>query len=148
MTMSLFSHNVRAGVTLLELVIALSLIGVLTATAIPRARSRLDAIQVRAAANDVSAIYASARRLALSQATRATVAIDVSSGTLYLIANGDTLRTRPLASLHGVTLWASRAASVYAPTGAAIGGSNLTLVVARGVAAETLWVSRLGRVRR
>jgi len=36
----------------------------------------------------------------------------------------------------------------YAPNGLGYGASNLTLVLRRGERAETLVVSRLGRVRR
>jgi len=36
----------------------------------------------------------------------------------------------------------------YAPNGLGYGASNLTVVLRRGSAAETIFVSRLGRVRR
>jgi hypothetical protein len=48
---------------------------------------------------------------------------------------------------HGVTLRASRDTLTFAPTGLGHGASNTTIVVSRGRRADTLVVSRLGRVR-
>ena len=61
----------------------------------------------------------------------------------------DTLLIRPLSAVHpGVTLEASRDSIAYAASGLGWGAANSTVVARHGVAAETVWVSRLGRVRR
>ena len=59
-----------------------------------------------------------------------------------------TISHRRLGSSHGVSLSSSRDSMAYAPNGLGHGASNLTVVLRRGSAAETLFVSRLGRVRR
>lgn len=135
------------GTTLLELLVALALIGILTTSALPHIRTILDAIDTRAATNDADALYATARRLALSLGVRVSVAITPSSSTLFLIIGTDTITTRPEHTLHGVTTSASRTLTTYSPTGAALGASNLTLTFTKGSATDTLFISRLGRVR-
>ena len=53
-----------------------------------------------------------------------------------------------LGSSHGVMLSASRDSMAYAPNGLGYGAANLTIILRRGESAETIFVSRLGRVRR
>jgi hypothetical protein len=50
-------------------------------------------------------------------------------------------------ALYGVRLEPSRDSMAYAPSGLGWGGANLRVVVRRGAAADTVVVSRLGRVR-
>ena len=52
-----------------------------------------------------------------------------------------------LGHAHGVTLASSRDSLAFDVRGLGYGAANLTLVARRGRAAETLVVSRLGRVR-
>ena len=53
-----------------------------------------------------------------------------------------------LRDLFGVTLASSRDSLAYSATGLGYGVTNASLVVRRGLAAETVSVSRTGRVRR
>jgi hypothetical protein len=48
---------------------------------------------------------------------------------------------------HGVTLESTRTSITYSQTGIGYGAGNLTLIIARNLAADTIFVSRLGRVR-
>jgi hypothetical protein len=52
-----------------------------------------------------------------------------------------------LRALYGVRLAASRDSLAYAADGLGWGAANARLVVRRGMSAETVTVSRLGRVR-
>jgi hypothetical protein len=63
-------------------------------------------------------------------------------------AGADTILRRRLGAVHGVTLSATRDSMAYAPSGMGYGAGNLRLVLRRRAAAETVFVSRLGRVRR
>jgi hypothetical protein len=84
----------------------------------------------------------------LSRASRTAITIDTAAASLVVRSFTDTISTRRLGSSHGVSLAASRDSMAYAPNGLGYGASNLTLILRRGTAAETVVVSRLGRVRR
>jgi hypothetical protein len=62
-------------------------------------------------------------------------------------AGADTLRRLHLRARHGVRLSASRDTMAYAPPGVGHGAANLRVILTRGRAADTVVVSRLGRVR-
>ena len=70
-----------------------------------------------------------------------------ATATLAVHRGPDTLLARALGRLHGVRLSATRDSTAYAGDGLGYGAANLRLVVRRGAAAETVTVSRLGRVR-
>jgi hypothetical protein len=105
-------------------------------------------MSVRAAATETVATFALARRWAVSRATRTAITLDSGSTSLIVRAYTDTISHRRLGSSHGVTFTTTRDSMAYAPNGLGYGASNLTVVLRRGSAAETLFVSRLGRVRR
>jgi prepilin-type N-terminal cleavage/methylation domain-containing protein len=138
----------ESGFTLLEVVLVLATIGVLAAVAIPVTGRLLDGIRVRAAAGEAYALFGARRQLAILHGRMTTVEVDTLRRRITVRSNAETLRSRPLGEIHGVRLHATRPATVYAPNGLGYGLSNLTLVIRRGRAADTLTVSRLGRVRR
>ena len=138
----------RRGTTLPELMVVLTVVGVLVTVAVGRTNALRDRMSVRAAATETVATFALARRWAVSRTTRTAVALDSGSASLIVLAYADTISHRRLGSSHGVSLSSSRDSMAYAPNGLGYGASNLTLVLRRGDAAETVFVSRLGRVRR
>lgn len=138
----------RRGTTVPELIVVLTVVGILLAIALARTGAVRDHVSVRAAATETVATFALARRWSLSRASRTAITFDTAAATLIVRSYTDTITRRSLGSSHGVTLSASRDSMAYAPNGLGYGASNLTLVIRRGAAAETVVVSRLGRVRR
>jgi prepilin-type N-terminal cleavage/methylation domain-containing protein len=138
----------RRGTTVPELIVVLTVVGTLLAIALARTGAVRDHVSVRAAATEAVATFALARRWSLSRASRTAITFDTAAATLIVRSYTDTITRRSLWSSHGVTLSASRDSMAYAPNGLGYGASNLTLVIRRGAAAETVVVSRLGRVRR
>jgi prepilin-type N-terminal cleavage/methylation domain-containing protein len=138
----------RRGTTLPELIVVLTVVSILLLIALTRTGALRDRASVRAAATETVATFALARRWSLSRASRTAITFDTAAATLIVRSYTDTIARRSLWSSHGVGLSASRDSMAYAPNGLGYGASNLTLVLRRGAAAETVVVSRLGRVRR
>jgi type II secretory pathway pseudopilin PulG len=133
-------------VTLPELALVLALTGLLAAVAWPAALRARDRAAVRAASRVVAAAFDAARARALLHGTTATVRLLPDSGAVRLEAPGWSRRLS-IGAPFGVTLHATRTVLAYGPNGLAYGAANLRAIVARPRAADTLWVSRLGRVR-
>jgi prepilin-type N-terminal cleavage/methylation domain-containing protein len=138
----------RRGATLVELVVVLTIIGVLLGIAVRRAQASGDRYATRAAARDVALLLSAARQVAATSADGAAVMLDDEAASVRLVVGGDTVRTLALAARHGVTLRATRDSLAYDARGLGHGAANLSMVLARRAAAETVVVSRLGRVRR
>lgn len=138
----------RSGFTLLEVMLALSIASILSAVAIPKTGALLDRIAVRGAVNDVDALLDHARHTAMTWGERATVELDTVHAIAVLRVGRDTTARREEGTLNGVRFRATRTSVVYTQLGMGFGVSNLTLVISKGAAAETLTVSRLGRVKR
>jgi prepilin-type N-terminal cleavage/methylation domain-containing protein len=139
---------VRHGTTLPELLLVLVVVGVLGSIAVVRISALRDRMGVRSATAETVATFAVARRWAVTRATRTAVSIDTTAGALTVRSYGDTVAHRLLARSHGVTLASTRDSMAYAPNGLGYGASNLSIIVRRGAVADTIAVSRLGRVRR
>lgn len=137
----------RHGFTLPELVVALAVLGVLLGFALRGAAHAADAELVRGAAAEVRAAFALARGLAVRRAERAAVGLDTAAASVVVHQRGDTVLRRSLGLLYRVRIAATRDSAAYGATGVGYGGSNLRVLVRRGAAAETVVVSRLGRVR-
>ena len=151
MTRTHQSHRRRkheVGFTLLELLLAVTIICTLTGITIPRTRRLLDAIATRGAAGDAVNMLELARHVAMTRGERVSVDIDSAQARLTMRAGNDTIKRRDEKAIHGVRFAATRTPVVYSQLGMGFGVSNLTIVVTRGQAAETVTVSRLGRVRR
>jgi len=103
---------------------------------------------VRAAAIEVERTLALARESALAWRATVSLRLDTLRGRLDLRRGPTLLRTRDLAGEFGVRLGGTRDSVVYDARGLGRGAANATLVVRRGVTADTIVVSRLGRVRR
>ena len=144
-----FRHRVarRSGYTVLELVIVVTISAILLSIALPRGQLILDRLSVHAAASDVAAMLASARALAL--ASRSAIAVDVDSGSGVLrVRRGDEMiLSRNIGQAHGVRVARTRDSLTYDSYGLGRGAANLSVIIRRRAAMETVFVSRLGRVR-
>lgn len=137
----------RTGITLLELVLALAIVALVAGTGVA-SQQRLAATRAtRAAARDAAAAFAEARRHAIATGRATAVRLDATEGRLAVHAGPDTLRRLALTATHAVALTTTRDSMAYDGHGLGVGAANLTLVLSRPPAAETLVVSRLGRVR-
>jgi prepilin-type N-terminal cleavage/methylation domain-containing protein len=137
----------RIGYTFLELIIVLSIAAILLAIAIPRALNSLDRISARSAAGDIASILAAARSLALAGHSPVAVDIDSVSGVLRIRRGEEVISSRGVGSAHGVVLRRNRDSLTFDARGLGRGAANLSIIVRRRAAAETVFVSRLGRVR-
>ena len=136
------------GHTLPELLIVLTITGTLTALAAPRVQQARDHAIVRDGVTEIVATLRAARSAAQRRDARAVVSFDTAAAAAMLTVERDTVLVHQFGAELGVTLEASRDTVIYGPSGRGYGSSNTTLIVRRGNAADTVTVSRLGRVRR
>lgn len=137
----------RRGVTLAELVVVCTLTALVAGIAVPRTRGLLDGLRLRQAAHEVAGALTLARAAAIQRGTYIRLVVDEPSGAVRVESDTDTILKRGLGRLHRVALRASRDTITYAPTGLGFGVANSTIVVSIGQRAETVTVSRLGRMR-
>jgi prepilin-type N-terminal cleavage/methylation domain-containing protein len=142
------TSNMRTGVTILELLTVLSLVGIMSAIAIPSIAAARDRTAVHGATSSLVATLADARHLAQRWHRRTAVTFDTAASRAIVHAGPDTLASLALHALFKVTLGATRDSIAFYPTGLGYGAANTRLIVARGASAETVTVSRAGRVRR
>lgn len=137
------------GFSLLELLIAIAAMAALTAITVPRFAAVRDRLATERAARDLVTFYRQARYAAIVRGS--VVRMEFAPDTLRAMFEGVTdsvflLRAGP--ARHGVTLTASRSLIRVYPNGFGYGAANTKLVVRRGMAAESVTTSRLGRVKK
>ena len=137
----------RRAFSLVEIVTALAIAGLMLALAVPRFSGVRDRAAARSASADVSALFATARQLAITRRATVAVRFDASRASVQLRSDGHTLVRHELGATYGVTLSANRDSSVYDPRGFGYGAANMTVILRRGRAVDTIAVARLGRVR-
>ncbi|MEO8579110.1 MAG: prepilin-type N-terminal cleavage/methylation domain-containing protein [Gemmatimonadales bacterium] len=135
------------GFTLFEVTITLCILGILSAIAMPSARALIDRIHVHGAVMEIESLFSSARHIAIARSTQATVEIDPLARAIYVMVGADTVRKGEVGANHDVLLSASRVRMSYAATGMGYGAANLSVFVQRSSSADTVFVSRLGRLR-
>ena len=138
----------RAAYTYLELLVVVTVLAAVTAFAVPRYLALQHRLAARGAASLLTRALVDARHAAHRRGVRAAVRIDTTSATVTVYATADTLGRYKLGEIFGVALSASRDSIAYSPSGLGYGAANARFVVTRGAAAETVTVSRVGRVRR
>lgn len=139
----------RTGVTLPELMVVTLIIGVLAGTVVPPARRFLDRAEVAGAAARFAATHEATRNAAVTRRRLVRYEVDAARARLLLaersaLGSWDTLKAVPLGAVRVTT---SQRTVVFGPLGIGFGASNTTVILGRGAAAETLTVSRTGRLR-
>jgi Tfp pilus assembly protein FimT len=137
----------RRGATIMELALALAIIGVLLGIALPRLATVADSLAVDAAARDIVAAHARARMTAILRSR--VVELSVGADDLAIRPRGDAAdlwhSTGPAA--RQVVLAGPPRIVTFSPVGITMGLSNASFPLTRGAASRTVVVSRLGRVR-
>ncbi len=138
------------GVTLPEMTTVLLVVSVLAGIATPRLRRHLDRAAVEEAVQRYAVLHETTRQLAIARGALARLELDSTRNTLVIAVRRtrvawDTVDTRMLG---GAALGASRSIVTFDPIGIGYGASNTRIVFTRGVAADTLFISRTGRLRR
>jgi prepilin-type N-terminal cleavage/methylation domain-containing protein len=137
----------RIAFTLAELLVVLAVFGVLFAIAVLRVGAAADRTAVRAATAEAATTLQSARNAAIYRRAPVAVFIDTLRATLLSRADTEVLARRDLWLSYGVRLTATRDSMAFDARGLGIGAANLSLIARRGRFADTLFVSRLGRLR-
>jgi len=137
------------GFTILELIVVVVIAAVLMAFWLPRAARLMDWIETERAVRDLTTAFAVGRNGAVLQSTRAriTIAPDTLRIDRLGLRGWQAWWRTPGPSSHGVTLATSNAVVIFGPTGMGWGVSNTTVVLRRGSQAETVTLSRVGRVK-
>lgn len=134
----------RPAYTLVETTAVLAIVGVCAAAGGLMFRSVLDSASVRAASAELAGTLRAARTLALA---RGGASVHIDTERVEVRAGGVLLVRRDLEASHGVHLVPSRDSLAFGATGLGRGAANLSIVVRRGAARDTVVVSRLGRIR-
>jgi prepilin-type N-terminal cleavage/methylation domain-containing protein len=137
-----------AGFTIIEVVMVITISAILATITIPRAGRFIDGIEVRGAATEAASMFSLARQYAIANSAQTSLDIDPAARTLTIKSAGQNIATRDFGAAHGVSIGTNRTSITYSPIGVGYGAANFTMVLSRGRAADTIVVSRLGRVRR
>lgn len=137
----------RSGLTLAELCLVITIIGLTTLIASRQLVLYIDRSAARAAVAEAATVVVRARDEAVAQHAMTSVWVDTLTAALELRTRGARVSRAALGHAHGVTLSTNRDSLAFDVRGLGYGAANLTMVARRGSAAETLVVSRLGRVR-
>ena len=137
----------RRGFSAIELTIVIGVVAVLSAIAMPTASNLIDRIRVRAAVTEIESLFGAARHIAIARATQTTVEIDTIAGIISVTADKAVARRAAVGPELGVDLSSNRSSMSYSATGVGYGAANLSLIVRKASAVDTIVVSRLGRVR-
>jgi prepilin-type N-terminal cleavage/methylation domain-containing protein len=140
----------QRGYSLVELAIVLTVMGLMTALALPGWTTLLDRIAVERAATEVTTALAVARNIAVLRATRTRLTVVADS--LRIDEWGDrtwqpTWRW-PGPADNAVSLEVSNGTIIFGAIGIGAGFSNTTVVLRRGTQAAKITMSRVGRVKR
>ena len=138
----------RRGYSLAELAIVVAIIGLVAIAGVRGLTHHLDRIAVRNAVDEAAGALARARDEALAHHALVSVRIDTTDATILLRTGALRLARYAIGHEHGVALATTRDSISFDVRGLGFGAANFTLVARKGSAADTLVVSRLGRVRR
>ncbi|HEY0928274.1 MAG TPA: GspH/FimT family pseudopilin [Gemmatimonas sp.] len=137
----------RRGSTTVEQLVVLTILAISAGIAIIGGGPVLDAAAVEASAQETATLFALARDQALAGGVATAVRIDRPTQRILVHVARDTLAIASFASSR-VTLDATRDSMAYHPSGLGAGAANLRVTLTRGRRADTITVSRLGRVSR
>ncbi|AMW05689.1 pilus assembly FimT family protein [Gemmatimonas phototrophica] len=135
----------RRGTTTVEQLLVLVTLGILFGLACTSGMPLLQAVAVETASRETVSLFALARDHALATGARTAVRLDERRQRVLVHRGIDTLAVADFVQ-RGVRLEATRDSMAYGASGLGVGAANLRVILSRGSRADTLTVSRLGRV--
>jgi prepilin-type N-terminal cleavage/methylation domain-containing protein len=139
----------RKGTTLIELVVVLTVIGILTAIAVPSVRGLLAGVLTDRAARQLMAAHRVASFTAILRGRVTRLEVTPESLVVRVVSGPDTgvvwRAAGPAAD--GVALVGPTTPLVFTPIGLPRGLGNGTYTFSRGDARRSVVISRLGRLR-
>ncbi len=139
----------RTGFTLPELVIVLVVIGLVLGVAAPKTTQWRDQRAVNRAVNETVLFYERVRFVAVIRSRTFQIEFGPEGYSAVSELPGTPVRFSARGPVRrGVALTVSRSVIRLSPNGLGYGAANTKLVFRRGSAAESLTVSRLGRLKR
>ena len=138
------------GVTLPEAITVLVLIGLVGSVAIHPMGHALDRAAVAEGAQRYAAMFETARAFAIARARQARLDLDTATRAVTIAlrrdtGGWDTVDQRPLGRSR---VSATQTVVTFSSLGVALGLSNGRLVFSSGSSADTLTISRTGRLKR
>lgn len=123
-------RRLRAGFTLIEILLVIVLVGIMMTVAIPYLRTSSSKTNVRGAADTIARLYATARATSIQRGKMAWLVLNHTANTVMVIASKvnavgiDTIvKPENLNSRYSVTFTDSNDSLVFTPRGV---GANLT----------------------
>lgn len=143
----------RKGFTLVELLIAITVAGILLGLGLPRLRAAMIQEQVRSARREVTTRLAQARAVAVQRGCPATLSLNAAATQVWVtacrtggVAGIDTIGSvANLGTRYQVAMAASSNAVVFGPHGVATGAGWVALKFARSGHTDSLAISPVGR---
>ena len=137
----------RRGITLIELLLVLSVTGLLFGIVLPRFATVADGLAVEQAAQHLVGAQRRARMTAILESRQAVLTIAPESLVIRLGSGGPVSWRASGPVSEGVALAGGATQIVFSPVGITTGLSNASFQLTRGNAHRTVVVSRLGRAR-
>ena len=137
------------GNTLLEVLVALAIAGLLAAFALPALAGLRDRLQVNEAVMRLRTLYGRARLVATVEQRIVLATVRPDSLLLRVVDRSDTVTAWATAGplSEGVRLDGPVRPMPFSPSGLAFGAGNATYTLTRGSAVKRVVVSRYGRLR-
>jgi len=137
----------RRGTTLLELALALVIVGLLLGIARPRLGGLMDSLAVDRAAHEIIAAHRRARIVAVLRSQVVELTVDATALAIRPRGAAADLWSGPGPSASQVVLVGPQRRISFSPVGVSMGLSNASFRLSRGAVVRTVVVSRLGRTR-
>jgi prepilin-type N-terminal cleavage/methylation domain-containing protein len=145
----------RRGFSFMELMVVVTMIGIMLAVALPYLRSSTSKASARGAADAVTALHSRARMAAISRGRSAKLVIPSGTNKVLVIASKvttsgiDTLgKVVDLAGQYGVTITSTSDTVSFSPRGIGTFSSLITIIISKSGFSDTLKISRGGRLQR
>ncbi|MFL5494667.1 MAG: GspH/FimT family protein [Gemmatimonadales bacterium] len=137
----------RRGLTLIELLLVLTVTGLLFGIVLPRFATLADGLAVEQAAQHLVGAHRRARMTAILQSQPIVLTIAPESLVIRVGSGGPESWRAAGPADEGVALAGGAKQIVFSPVGITTGLSNATFQLTRGNARRSVVVSRLGRAR-